>query len=103
MAGLPVLATPLDTVADLLTTYKVGKIVPALAPEAIGATMNAILADHAALTSMRRNTLKAVRDDLCWEKERQKLLDLYQQVLAKPNIYALSQNNREIGKGTKPP
>jgi len=82
MAGLPVLATSLDAVADLLKSYDVGQVVPSFTPVDIAAAINAMLADHAALDRMRRNALKAVRGDLCWEKERQRLIRLYRDILS---------------------
>jgi len=85
MAGLPVLATSLDAVADVLRTYDVGRIVSSLKPEDIGAAINEMLADRDALASMRRNALEAVQHDLCWEKERQQLIRLYQDILAIQN------------------
>jgi len=81
MAGLPVLATPLDAVADILNTYDVGRIVPSLAPADVAAAINATLEDQVALEHMRRNALEAVRNDLCWEKEQQQLIRLYHDIL----------------------
>lgn len=81
MAGLPVLATSLDAVADVLRTYNVGRIVPSLKPENIGSAINEMFADRAALASMRRNALEAVQHDLNWEQESQQLIHLYQDIL----------------------
>jgi glycosyltransferase involved in cell wall biosynthesis len=81
MAGLPVLATPLEAVAEILNTYDAGLIVSSLAPEEIAATINAILADPATLARLRRNALEAVQKDLSWEKERQQLINLYQSII----------------------
>lgn len=78
MVGLPVLASPLVAVADLLATYKVGRVVESLEPAAIAVAINAVLADPAELAKLRENALKAVRKDLCWEQERQQLITLYQ-------------------------
>ena len=83
MAGLPVLATPLDAVADILNTYDVGQIVSSLAPADIAAAINAMLRDQSVLERMHRNALDAVQHDLCWEEERQQLIDLYQSILAR--------------------
>jgi glycosyltransferase involved in cell wall biosynthesis len=81
MAGLPVLATSLDAVSDVLNTYRAGRVISSLQPEAIGAAINEMLANSDALASMRRNALKAVQHDLCWEKESQQLIRLYQEIL----------------------
>lgn len=83
MAGLPVLSSPLDAISEMINTYKVGRIVPSLAPDDIGAAINAMLADGEGLAVMRQNALKVARAEFHWEKERQKLIRLYEDVLAK--------------------
>jgi glycosyltransferase involved in cell wall biosynthesis len=85
MAGLPILATPLDAVADVLSTYSVGRIVPSLKPEDIGAAINEMLSDRDSLASMRRNALEVVQHELCWEKESQQLIRLYQDIFTMPS------------------
>ena len=85
MAGLPVLATSLDAVVDLLKSYGVGQIVPSFAPIDIAAAINMMLDDQAALDRMHRSALEAVRQDLCWEKESQQLIRLYHKITGKPN------------------
>src|SRR5215470_15409312 len=59
MAGLPVLASQLDAVEEIIRAYAVGRVVTSLAPIDIATTIDAILADRAALTRMRCNALKA--------------------------------------------
>jgi glycosyltransferase involved in cell wall biosynthesis len=81
MAGLPVLASSLDAVEEILNTYDAGRIVPSLAPEDLADAINALLDDQDALERMRRNALNAAQQDLCWEQERSQLLRLYQDVL----------------------
>lgn len=83
MAGLPVLATPLDAVAEILNTSRAGQIVSSLAPEEIAAAISGMLADQVALGQMQHNALKAAQDELHWEKERSRLIRLYQRILAK--------------------
>ena len=83
MAGLPVLATPLDAVADILTTYDVGRIVLSPTPADIAAAINTMLEDRVGLERMHRNALYAVQHDLCWEKERHQLIRLYQDIFAR--------------------
>lgn len=81
MAGLPVLASSLDAVADLLKTYDVGMVATSLEPEEIGRAINTLLTDSAALARMRGNALAAAQNDLRWDVESQRLLHLYRQVL----------------------
>lgn len=81
MVGLPVLVSQLDAVSELVNTYDVGQVVPSLEPEEIGAAINAMIADRDACARMRQNALMASQNDLCWEKESQALVQLYQQIL----------------------
>lgn len=80
MAGVPVLATQLDAVAQVITTYDVGRIAPSTKPEDLGAAINAMLADREALARMSRNALEAAKRDLHWEKESKNLVSLYQKI-----------------------
>lgn len=82
MAGLPILASQLDAVGDVINTYQVGQIVPSLAPQDIAAAISTMLADHSALAQMRHNALELARKEFCWEKEAPSLIDLYHNVLA---------------------
>ena len=83
MAGLPVLSSKLDAVAELIKAYGVGKVVPSLAPEDVGAAINAMLADHDDLARMHSNALEAAKQEFYWEKESQKLIDLYEGILSR--------------------
>jgi glycosyltransferase involved in cell wall biosynthesis len=80
MAGLPILASSLDSVRELVETQQVGRVVEDMTPEGIAAVINELLADPAALEQMRQNALKLVRSSLCWEQERVHLLELYAQI-----------------------
>lgn len=86
MVGLPVLASPLDAVAEVITKYEVGQIVSSLTPEDIGKTINTMLADQATLAQMSCNALEAAHNEFNWNKESQQLINLYRAVLAKRNI-----------------
>ena len=80
MAGLPVLSSELDAVADVIKTYDVGQILHSRAPSDVAQAINTMLADQAALARMHQNALRAVRESLCWEKEQEALILLYQKV-----------------------
>jgi glycosyltransferase involved in cell wall biosynthesis len=86
MAGLPVLSSPLEPIAEIITSYDVGQVVPSLAPADVAAAINAMLADHHALARMRRNALEAARNELCWERESQQLIKLYKDILKEPVV-----------------
>jgi glycosyltransferase involved in cell wall biosynthesis len=81
MVGLPILASPLGAITEVIKTCDVGQVLPSLAPVDVGAAINAILADRAALESMRRNALEVAQHEFCWEKERVQLIHLYHRVL----------------------
>jgi glycosyltransferase involved in cell wall biosynthesis len=82
MADLPVLSSQLDAVGEVIRVHNVGQIVSSLAPADVGAAINTMLADPVALASMRRNALEVARQDLCWEKESQRLIRFYHNILA---------------------
>ncbi len=93
MAGLPVLASPLDAVAEVIKTYDIGQIVSSLAPADVASALNTMLADAAALVRMRRNALDAAQHELCWEKETSHLIQLYHDILAARNAgHGLQRN-----------
>ncbi len=83
MAGLPVLATSLEAVNEVLHHYNVGRTVATPQPEEVGNAINAMLANRDVLATMHRNALKAAQNDLCWEKERLQLIALYKNVVEK--------------------
>jgi len=81
MAGLPVLTSPMEAVAPLVTTYDVGCVVPSLAANDLGAAINTMLKDTAGLARMRQNALYASQNEFNWEKESLSLIHLYQDIL----------------------
>lgn len=82
MAGVPVLASPLDAVEEIITTYDVGRVLRALEPEVIGWAISEMLADRRGLERMRCNALKASERELRWDIEQKRLVALYQEILA---------------------
>jgi len=83
MAGLPVLVSSLDVVAEVIRTYEVGAVAPSLAPTDIGTALNTLLKDSSALVRMRQNALAAAENEFCWEKEHRQLINLYQHIFNK--------------------
>jgi glycosyltransferase involved in cell wall biosynthesis len=81
MAGLPVLASELDAVVEVIKSYGVGQVVSSLAPADVGAAITDMVADPVALAEMRHHALDAARQEFCWEKEKQRLLQFYQNIL----------------------
>jgi glycosyltransferase involved in cell wall biosynthesis len=86
MAGVPVLATQLDAVEEVIKAYDVGRIVPSIEPRDIGAAINSMLADSDALIRMNRNALEATKCDLNWEKESLQVVRLYNGIVAKLKV-----------------
>jgi glycosyltransferase involved in cell wall biosynthesis len=88
MAGVPVLSSPLEAVAEILSTYDVGQVIAptAMTPAGIGAAINTMLANPVSLARMRQNGLEAAKSKFCWEKERQNLIGLYQEVCSKHDV-----------------
>ncbi|TMC14664.1 MAG: glycosyltransferase family 4 protein [Chloroflexi bacterium] len=80
MAGLPVLTSPLEAMVDVVQTYDVGQVFPSLEPASIGETINRILADPIELARQRSNALAAAKNELYWEKESLRLIQLYQEI-----------------------
>ncbi len=80
MAGLPVLTSQLDAVVEIMNTYDVGRVVPSLAPAAVGMAINAMLADGNALASMRHNALEVAKHEFNWEKESEHLVRIYHNI-----------------------
>ena len=81
MAGIPVLTSELGAVVEVIKTYDVGQIVSSLDPADVGAAITTMLADTVALSRMRHNALDAAQREFCWEKERQRLVHLYQSLV----------------------
>ena len=99
MAGTPVLASQIKPIVEVIDTYKVGRVVSSLAPAAIARAINEMLADEQALTVMRRNALEAARAELCWEKERPRLIALYQTICRRQSINKMGALSMEERKG----
>jgi glycosyltransferase involved in cell wall biosynthesis len=80
MAGLPVLTSSLEAVAEVLTRYDAGQVCPSLAPEEIARSITTMLADGVSMARWHANALAAARE-LNWEVEQTTLLNLYENLL----------------------
>lgn len=83
MAGLPVLSLQYDAIVEMIGRYNLGKAISSVAPQDIGAAINEMLADPEGLVCMSANALAIARQEFYWEKESQKLLRLYEEILSK--------------------
>jgi len=77
-AGIPVLASNLVEVANVIKSYKVGEIVESHEPFVIAKKMMEILNDDK--KAVWKENLKAAAEELCWEKESLKLKEIYRRL-----------------------
>lgn len=80
MAGLPVLASNIPTLEAYIQQYRVGLTADPDDPRAIAAAMRKMLVAKEELESWRRNCIAAAHE-LNWEKEAQKMRNIYQHIL----------------------
>jgi len=86
MAGLPIVSSQLDAISEMIHRYDVGKVVSSLDPGEIASAINGILVDQDGLARMSHNALEAAKSEFNWEKESEKLILLYNKILAKRNL-----------------
>lgn len=76
-AGVPVVAAPhLVEIAKIVRHYDVGTFIEDYAPESIAETIKSALEDAGRWNKWRENTVTAAQE-LCWENEEKKLIDIY--------------------------
>lgn len=74
MAGLALCISDLPEMAGLLRQYDLGRLIPAVEPQAIATAINSF--DRAAIAAYKRNALAAAQE-LNWERESQKMVERY--------------------------
>jgi glycosyltransferase involved in cell wall biosynthesis len=98
-AGVPILASELDAVAELLARYDAGDVIHTLEPRAIAHAIAAMVADRGAWMRMHESALTAARTDLNWETEKEQIVALYERVLAPrvpaPAVPSVSQSRAQ--------
>ena len=77
-AGIPVLASPLVEIEKIIHKYDIGNTIENHDPKHIAEKIRDSLADEKQINRWRENTKFAARE-LCWEKESEKLKEVYQQ------------------------
>lgn len=82
MAGLPVFSLQYDAIIEMIDLYNVGKAISSVDPQDIGTAINDMLADSEELARMNVNAFAVARWEFYWEKESQKLLRLYEEILS---------------------
>ena len=79
MAGLAPCIFDLPEMAGLLRQYDLGRLIPAVEPEAIAAAINSF--ERNAIAAYKRNALMAAQE-LNWEREGEKMVEHYRSALA---------------------
>jgi glycosyltransferase involved in cell wall biosynthesis len=74
MAGLALCVSDLPEMARLVREYRLGVLMPEVAPMAIARTVNAL--DRDQINESKRYALAAARE-LCWERESERLIAAY--------------------------
>lgn len=79
-AGIPVLASDLPEVREIVIKYDIGLIAESLEPQQLAEQLKKILQDSEAQTRWRANARKAAKV-LNWEKEEQVLIEFYGRII----------------------
>jgi len=77
-ACIPVAATPLPEIAQIIKTYRVGCFIPDHNPRNMAQIINEVLADQEQMKAWKKNCSFAA-PELVWEKEEKKVIDIYSQ------------------------
>jgi glycosyltransferase involved in cell wall biosynthesis len=75
-AGIPVLASPLVELKNIIQHYEIGEFIENHHPEHIAASIKAMLNDESRLNLYKQNTLKAAAE-LNWENEKKVLIEIF--------------------------
>jgi len=75
-AGVPVLATPLVELKNIIQQYNIGAFIENHDPVHIASTIKNLLENEKRLAEYKMNTAKAA-DDLNWETEKKVLLEIF--------------------------
>jgi glycosyltransferase involved in cell wall biosynthesis len=76
-ARVPVLASPLPEIANIIRTYEVGDIIENHEPEHIADKIALMLSNPAQIAQWKEN-LKFAAAELCWENEKKVLVAVYE-------------------------
>jgi glycosyltransferase involved in cell wall biosynthesis len=79
-ANVPVLASDLPEIRKIMMQYDIGMLIASHDPKVIAQEIKEFFSDNSRLSSWKHN-LKKAAEELCWEKEEQKLLDIFIDVI----------------------
>ncbi len=85
-AGVPIVASHLTEIERIVRRYDIGLFIENHNPNTIAATIRGALSDGERREKWKRN-LQVAAQDLCWENEEQKLLEIYQHYDRKTSPY----------------
>lgn len=74
-ALVPVLISPFPEMKDILDRYLIGEVIESHDPEHIAEKIDGMLQDESRLEFYRKN-LRRAAEELCWENEKPKLIEL---------------------------
>jgi len=77
-AGIPVLASPLTELKNIITQYEIGEFIDSHKPTHIASVVNGMLKNEKQLNIYKSNTRKAAAE-LNWEKEKTVLVEIFRQ------------------------
>ncbi len=81
-AGVPILASDLPEIANIVTKNNIGKIINNFSPRFIADTINFMLNDKQKIAEWKKN-IKIAANEFCWEKEEIKLIKFYNNIKSK--------------------
>jgi len=79
-AGLPIAASNLPDIKNVIDKYQIGAIFDPYSPEDIARAIHYILSDNVRYDKMREN-VRLAAEEYTWEKEALKLLNVYKELL----------------------
>ena len=79
-AGVPVLASNLPEIAQIINKYNIGIIIDEVSPEIIAEKITEMINDTIKYNKWKEN-LKTAANELCWENEEQKLIKVYKSLV----------------------
>lgn len=80
-AGVPVLVSDFPEMRSIVEEYQLGEILKERSTVALAVSINQLLNNDTQLNLYRNNCKKAAID-LCWEKEEQKLIEIYKSAIS---------------------
>jgi glycosyltransferase involved in cell wall biosynthesis len=81
MAGLPIVASDLPEMKRLIQTYHIGFTVALDDANEVLGILQHLISDQA-LRQTLRSRVNQVREELCWERDEKRLLDLYSSLIS---------------------